>query len=387
MRVAIVFPHLPLKFEERTTYERSIQERYISARLNREEHRSFLCYLTHENSPFSLEEGDEQAHFFPIDTECRKKARKFFVSASLGRSLKVFRPDIVIFKGMGYYLPWWLLKKGFISEKIGFIVGGNPNDILLPIASPVYAEFESQLRGRFAKLARTGRSLFLGRYIPDDEFLYNEKKEYDIVSVGALSPLKNHRALIPLFRRYRIVIVGDGPELENLKKAAEGCGNVTFTGNLPREAVTGYIRKARLMVHPSRFEGFPRAFAESFASGVPVIALKRAIRGDFPQGTVGLLVEEKTLVDQVEGLLSDGAKLYNYSQNALELAENSYRGEIVYRQFLRGLEIAEGEERYFSSWWRRIFFPLRQLVWLIDYYYYFFGRQIKRRILPWIIKK
>ena len=379
MRIAIVFPHLPLREEERTTYERSIRERYISKKLNEEGHESYLCYLTHETSSFTLGAGPEEAHFFPIEENTRRRARKFYTSGSLGRALADFQPDLVIFKGMGYILPWWLFRKRFIGDKIAFIAGGNPDDILLPIASYVYSEYESQLTGKYSKLASKGFASILGKYVPDADFNQNGNKEFDIVSVGSISRLKNHRALVSMFGKYSILIVGDGPELPELKKSAEGLDHITITGEVSKESVSKFIQKARLMVHPSRFEGFPRVFAESFSVGVPVIALKRAIRGEFPENYAGLLVEEPKLVEQVNTLLADNDKLKEFSRNAFTLAESSYRGEIIINQILQGLIPATvSNTKSGLLLMRFLLLPLRQILWTFDHYLYQFGRPVKK---------
>ena len=382
MRIAIVFPHLASNTEERNTYNISIRERFLSKRLNESGHESFLCYLTHETDSFKLGKGASAAHFYPIDDMSRTKSKRFYTSMLLGQALAEFNPEIVVFKGMGYILPWWLYHNNYFSGKIIFIVGGNPKDILLPATTYVFSEYVSQLKRIYAGFTKTGRAMLLGKYIPDLDFGNTGKKEFDIVSVGAISRRKNHRALVPFFKQYKVVIVGEGPELEKIKEAASGNSNVVFTGAVLKEQVAEYIQRARIMVHPSKNEGFPRVFAESFAAGVPVVALKRAIKGDFPGNVAGLLVKEQELEKEVTELLKDKKRIREYSQNAFHIAE-SYRGENIFRQFLKGIEIAEKQKPITSL---RFFFlskfllPLRYLFWFLDHHFYNYARRIKRKM-------
>jgi glycosyltransferase involved in cell wall biosynthesis len=295
--------------------------------------------------------------------------------------LNEFAPDMVVFKGMGYLLPYWLLKKRYIAWTFSFITGGNPDDILIPASSFIYSEYASQLTGIYSRFARQGRALVLGKYIPDEDFPVNGNREFDIVSVGALSPRKNHRALIPLFKTRSILLVGDGPERQTLESASRDCARVVLTGAVPKEEVSTHIRRARLMVHPSKSEGFPRVFSEAFAAGVPVVALKRAIRGEFPENKAGLLVEESELETSVNQLLDDASRLEAFSRQARELADTMYRGDVVYSQILKGLEAAREEPTLKIRFLYRFFLlPLRYCIWLIDYYYYFIGRTVKRAI-------
>jgi len=374
MKIAIVFSHLPEKYEAKDTYERALRERFIIEKLNQDGHDARIMFLGYGNK-IEILDDIPKAVFYPVDNKTIPKGRKFFTSELLGKGLKKFSPDIVLFKGMGYILPWNLYKNGFLPDHFGFIVGGNTSDIMLPLSSLMFIEFPNQ-----QQLFKSVSTIILGKYIPDSDF--REKKgpsEYDIVSVGDFSHRKNQRALVPLFDKYRILFVGDGSEFVNVKKMVRAGNHVTFAGKVEKQEVVDNISKARIMVHPSRSEGFPRVFSEAFACGIPVLALKRAIGGDFPHKKAGELVEECDLVGRASDLLSDETALNRYSVEARRIAENSYRGNMVYSQFLSGIEsVLNRSQKKRSLKQNKFILYFRVLFWILDFYFYHFGRPVKK---------
>jgi glycosyltransferase involved in cell wall biosynthesis len=98
-----------------------------------------------------------------------------------------------------------------------------------------------------------------------------------IVSVGRLSPEKDHATLIRAFSaldpRWRLEIAGDGPMRELLLAL------IRDLGLEKRVALSGFVtdpfsvfRRAALMVSSSRYEGFGNAIVEALSCGTPVVA-------------------------------------------------------------------------------------------------------------------
>jgi glycosyltransferase involved in cell wall biosynthesis len=97
------------------------------------------------------------------------------------------------------------------------------------------------------------------------------------VFVGRLTDEKGASLLISawtqsdVWRRERLVVVGDGPE-RDLVLAANG-HNVRYEGTVARARVSALLDEAAVVVIPSLcYEGFPRLVAESFERGRPVAA-------------------------------------------------------------------------------------------------------------------
>ena len=111
-----------------------------------------------------------------------------------------------------------------------------------------------------------------------------------LLFVGRLNASKGVGVLIRAFREMecgngerpvRLDIVGDGPDRDALRKAAEGCGGITFRGFVSEEELRGYYRRAHLVIVPSLwYETFGLVILESFRHGTPVVASRI---GGFPE--------------------------------------------------------------------------------------------------------
>lgn len=102
-------------------------------------------------------------------------------------------------------------------------------------------------------------------------------KEKIIISAGRLVPWKGFEILIELMSDlpdWKLVIVGDGPEYQNLKFKIENLklkGRVRLTGGIPREELLNYLQKVRIFALNTSFESFSFQVVEAMNAGVPVI--------------------------------------------------------------------------------------------------------------------
>jgi glycosyltransferase involved in cell wall biosynthesis len=98
---------------------------------------------------------------------------------------------------------------------------------------------------------------------PGDYFLY-------------LGRLAENKGAATLMRAWpegigRLLVVGDGPQMDELRAMAQA--DVEFRGLVPGDAVPGLLRGARALLVPSLvYDAAPRAVAEAYAAGVPVLA-------------------------------------------------------------------------------------------------------------------
>ncbi|MEZ6067352.1 MAG: glycosyltransferase [Planctomycetaceae bacterium] len=101
-----------------------------------------------------------------------------------------------------------------------------------------------------------------------------------LLFVGRLHPQKAPELLIeaarPLIERdsdLYLLLVGDGPMMEELRQQVRGSGmdrQVLFPGRLPN--VAPLLKASTLLVLPSRWEGMPNVVLEAMAAGCPVVA-------------------------------------------------------------------------------------------------------------------
>lgn len=110
--------------------------------------------------------------------------------------------------------------------------------------------------------------------LPQEGFLFG--------IVARLKKAKAHNILLNAFARVAetapgafLVIAGDGPLEEELKKEADELqlkSKVFFLGPKRPEEVPVVLRALDCFVHPSRREGLPMAILEAMSAGLPVIA-------------------------------------------------------------------------------------------------------------------
>ena len=100
-----------------------------------------------------------------------------------------------------------------------------------------------------------------------------------IVCVGRLSPEKDQltllraMTLLPLRRRWRLAIVGEGPEraaLEDFAARNGLAGRMTFAGHVADPFT--WMMRARVAVCSSIYEGLGNAIIEALACGTPVVS-------------------------------------------------------------------------------------------------------------------
>jgi 1,2-diacylglycerol 3-alpha-glucosyltransferase len=118
----------------------------------------------------------------------------------------------------------------------------------------------------------------------------SNKRSIDVLGVGSLIKLKNYEQFLKVVAlvlkakpELKVVLIGDGPELENLKLLAETLGIkdcVSFLGHVTRKDVLDLMTKAKVLLHTSTFESQGFVFNEAIASGMAVVARKVGIASE-----------------------------------------------------------------------------------------------------------
>ncbi|MBI4524218.1 MAG: glycosyltransferase family 4 protein [Deltaproteobacteria bacterium] len=149
-----------------------------------------------------------------------------------------------------------------------------------------------------------------------------------VLYVGRLVEGKGVGCLISAMKRCpneRLVIVGDGPEKRRLQRLARNLTNIDFVGRLPPGEVSAYMQKARMLVLPSRSEGFPNVLLEAMAHGVPILATAvGGIPDLIEHGETGFLLESggaETIAHYIQVLAQDEKLRRIMGQKCLRMAE------------------------------------------------------------------
>lgn len=118
----------------------------------------------------------------------------------------------------------------------------------------------------FKNLIAWNRGVDLNQFKPVDR----QEKTNILLYVGRVSKEKNINAFLDLdFPEYKKVVVGDGPELKNLKIKYP---DVFFLGTLTGEKLSRMYAHADCFVFPSKADTFGIVIVEALACGTPVAA-------------------------------------------------------------------------------------------------------------------
>jgi glycosyltransferase involved in cell wall biosynthesis len=144
-------------------------------------------------------------------------------------------------------------------------------------------------------------------------------RDIELLGVGSLIPLKRYEVFLEVVAvikkripAIRAVLVGDGPEQENLKNRAKALGvedNLEFVGSIGHDEVLRMMQRARILLHPSSYEGFPGVCQEALSCGAHVISFCRAMNKDIHQWHI--VASSQDMVHRAIGLLSDPDTRYN----------------------------------------------------------------------------
>ncbi|MCE2510120.1 MAG: glycosyltransferase family 1 protein [Alphaproteobacteria bacterium] len=148
---------------------------------------------------------------------------------------------------------------------------------------------ELERRG-FRNLCPWSRGVDTHLFRPQEKAFYSNLPRPVFLYVGRVAVEKNLRAFLDLNLPGSKVVVGDGPQLAELKRAYEG---VHFAGAQNGEVLAGHYTSADVFVFPSRTDTFGLVLLEALACGLPVAAYPVAGPIDVIDGAnVGMLHED-----------------------------------------------------------------------------------------------
>ena len=147
------------------------------------------------------------------------------------------------------------------------------------------------------------------------------EEPYRFLFVGRMDPIKGVDTLLAAaatlgdaVRPWHLDLVGDGPyraRYEALADVPGLRGRVTFHGTLDKAEIALFMRRAHLLVLPSRWENAPCVVIEALASGLPVLASDVGGIPELIDEATGRLVPPETpeaLGRELLRSLEDGAR-------------------------------------------------------------------------------
>ncbi|MGO4937232.1 glycosyltransferase family 4 protein [Fundicoccus sp. Sow4_H7] len=166
------------------------------------------------------------------------------------------------------------------------------------------------------------------------------KNDIVLLSLSRLSKEKNVDQVIDSFKEInlenpatKLLIVGDGPAREELKKQAEDCPAISFVGEVGHNQVAKFYQAADLYINASDSETQGLTYLESFANQLPIVARGNSYLESIMLGVQfgALFDEENSLTDVVLEYLDDKANgiIPEIEAHSLFEISSEYFGEKV----------------------------------------------------------
>jgi glycosyltransferase involved in cell wall biosynthesis len=121
----------------------------------------------------------------------------------------------------------------------------------------------------YERLRQWTRGVDVARFHPGEKTWFRDLPGPRMLSVGRVAVEKNLRAFLDCDVAGSKIVVGDGPQLDELRRAYP---QVTFLGRRVGAELAEIYRSADVFVFPSRTDTFGNVMLEAMASGLPVAA-------------------------------------------------------------------------------------------------------------------
>lgn len=148
-----------------------------------------------------------------------------------------------------------------------------------------------------------------------DERVYKKEsllRDIDILGAGSLIPLKRFDLFIQVIKELKktmphikSIICGNGPEENKLRAMIidqDLTAQVQLVGERSHMEVIGLMKRSRILLHPSSYEGFSGVCLEALGAGTQVISFTKPMEQDIPHWHIVSGPEE--MIQQAISLLS-----------------------------------------------------------------------------------
>jgi len=174
------------------------------------------------------------------------------------------------------------------------------------------------------------------------------EKKFDVITISRLVPWKNINELIICCSELglSLVIVGDGPEMNNLKNIAlRFKAKVTFYGNVVQSELPIILNSAKIFVLNSSYEASSYALLEARSCGL--VSIARTSTGSeevIRNGIDGLLINEEQEINLKHCLKKSFSNEFDYtkySQAAVDRTRELFDMNINYLEIYKIIELSK----------------------------------------------
>lgn len=152
----------------------------------------------------------------------------------------------------------------------------------------------------------------------ENDFL--REKKLKIIYIGAVNHFQKGvfylpdivKSLLPRYPHITLEIIGDGPDIDELKKRFSNISKfpLTFHGALSHEEAMAFLKQSDVLIMPSHFEGFGIVMIEAMSFGVVPIVSRLHGCTDY------------VLTEGVDGFLVDVGDVQGFAAALLNVATN-----------------------------------------------------------------
>ena len=169
----------------------------------------------------------------------------------------------------------------------------------------------------------------------------DRKYEKQVLFAGRLSKEKGVKTLIEICKKLphdiHLIIIGDGPEVENIKKLESSQNNIHYLGSKNHQQTISLIKGSDVLVQPSFSEGISTTILESMACKTSIIASNVGGNLELIQDQKsGILVEPtnpEIFCEKIIELMSDKSLRNKLSTLSYENVKK-YDWKIIGKQYL-----------------------------------------------------
>ena len=169
-----------------------------------------------------------------------------------------------------------------------------------------------------------------------------ERREVRLIYVGGIDDNKNIGLTLQAMKKLKsegwnvhLDIVGPVVDQKVFDSTVKDAPDVTYTPQIPKEALIQKYREADIFVMPSKTETFGLVYAEAMSQGLPVIYTRgQGFDGQFPEGEVGFSVDSADSEELRRAIVKIVEQYQVLSEHCLA-GVSRYSWEIITKKYIK----------------------------------------------------
>lgn len=181
-------------------------------------------------------------------------------------------------------------------------------------------------------------------WVVNNRFITVKKKEFDLIYCGRFEAQKQLDKMLlivklikPKIPKIKLCLVGSGSQKRELKKKIADDNLLSNVVILPpTNHLIPLLRKAKLLILTSKFEGQPMILLESMSQAVVPVVLNYPAVEEYLRHRINGIIEknEKDLVNSIIRLLLNKKELHRLGTNSRKEVVNRYNNSLIQKTLL-----------------------------------------------------